>query len=123
MSTFHTATAVLVGEPGRQHVVVTQADPVIWLSPELVAEALDPARTRVPGDLEITGDQPGDWLTFGTRGEGLGRLAYRITGRHPDGWYVAEQVTNQPASGPPQPPSQPASPGPYGPGSGRSNST
>jgi hypothetical protein len=73
---------------GADHVVVDQADPVIWLSDELMEDASRAERERISGDLDIKGDL----IRFGTSGEGLGRLTYRLVG-HDDirGVYIAKR--------------------------------
>lgn len=86
----HTAVIELRQDPKRA--VVVDADPVIWLSPEILAAAFEPGAATVAGGLERDGDR----ITFGTPGEGLGRLTYRLVGEHWEfGQYkvhVAERV-------------------------------
>ena len=71
--------------------VVTHADAVIWIHPDLLAEAAEPGRSQITGGLE----RDGDLLWFGTSGEGLGRLTYRLrSDLFHDGaqfWYVADR--------------------------------
>lgn len=76
MST-HDATLLLVnGGQADEHVVVQRADDVIWIANELMEQARQPDRIRIPGDMTVDGDL----VSFGTAGEGMGRLTYRITG-------------------------------------------
>lgn len=74
--TTYSATIRLVCDEGvdAPHCVVDQADPVIWISDELIEDATDPTRTRYSGDMEVDGDL----VHFGTEGKGLGRLTYRF---------------------------------------------
>lgn len=68
--------------------VVTQADDIIWIADELMDEATQSGQATVLGGLE----RDGDTLTFGTPGEGMGRLTYRIIGRDVGfGWHLAER--------------------------------
>lgn len=66
----YSATLMLID--GR--IVVTEADDTLWIADEIIHAARDPDRVHRPGDLDIDGDL----ITFGTAGEGLGRLSYRI---------------------------------------------
>ena len=92
MST-HTATLRLVRDQSGERVVVDQADDVIWISDELLRQCAYPDRERSTGDLEVDGDL----ITFGTSGEGLGRLTYRLVGRHEAGGYhIAEREGSTP---------------------------
>lgn len=85
----HSATLMLVGEGDNRHVVATEADDVVWISYELLQEAIVPQVHRVNGGLEVDGEL----VKFGTAGEGLGRLIYRITGYEDNRLYaVAERV-------------------------------
>jgi hypothetical protein len=74
--------------------VVVHADDEIWISPELLAEAAEPGKVTVTGGLE----RDGGLISFGTPGEGLGRLTYRLRpdmvydANGPGRWYVAERV-------------------------------
>lgn len=82
----------LVGEGADRHVVVTEADDELWISYELIQEALKPDYEPPAGGLEIAGDL----VTFGTPGEGLGRFTYRITGYMDDRLYaVAEREARE----------------------------
>ena len=64
--------------------VVTQADPVIWISPQLWAEIQQWPEPRRSGDV----------VSFGTEGRGLGLLRYRDTGRFEPvyGYRILDQV-------------------------------
>lgn len=72
--------------------VVTYADEVIWIAPDLLAEAAPPGEVPIIGGLE----RDGAIINFGTPGEGLGRLWYRLRpDLFHDGatfWYVAQQI-------------------------------
>ena len=92
MST-HTATLRLVRDQSGARAVVDYADDVIWISDELLRQCAYPDRERSTGDLEVDGDL----ITFGTSGEGLGRLTYRLVGRHEAGGYhIAEREGSTP---------------------------
>lgn len=77
MVSTHTAELTIVRDGHGERIVVNRADDVIWISDELL-RTTRPDRPRIPGDLEIDGDL----ISFGTEGEGLGRLTYRVVGRH-----------------------------------------
>ena len=83
----HAATVLLVGEGAVRRCVVESADDVMWISDELMRMTRYPDRDRIIGDLEVDGDL----ISFGTPGEGLGRLTYRITG-HDRHWTIAQRV-------------------------------
>jgi hypothetical protein len=85
----HSANVLLVGDGQDRHCVIKQADEIIWISEELMRMAGEPDRERNIGDLEIDGDQ----VSFGTPGEGLGRLTYRVTGHHEHQPYVIAERT------------------------------
>jgi len=88
----HTATVLLVTDERGDRAVVQQADDVIWIADELMEQARDPDRPRITGDIEIDGDL----ITFGTPGEGLGRLTYRLTGYdRANGWHIAERIATE----------------------------
>lgn len=86
------ATVVIVRDAAGERCVVTLADPVIWVADDLWASLFNPDRRRIPGDAELDGDL----LTFGTEGEGLGRLTYRRTGErtsdYSERFVVCERV-------------------------------
>lgn len=90
----HTAILRYVRAALSERVVVDQADEVIWIDPQVLIEARDPARPHIPGAPEIDGDL----LHFGTAGAGLGRLTYRLrsdrvyTVSGPEHWLVADRV-------------------------------
>lgn len=82
------ATVKLVVDEHGSRAVVTQADDIIWIAGELrnlLAGKSD--RSRIAGDIEI--DE--DLVSFGTPGEGLGRLTYRVVERRAR-WVVCERV-------------------------------
>jgi hypothetical protein len=84
------ATLTIVRDDRGEHIVVTHADDVIWIADEVMAEVAKPDRLRVSGDLDIDGDL----VTFGTPGEGLGRLTYWLVGRDEvNGWHIAWRQT------------------------------
>jgi len=69
--------------------VVTQAEDVIHVAPELLTYAADPNRERIVGDGEVDGDL----FSFGTPGEGLGRPTYRRTGSETvHGWPIYQRL-------------------------------
>jgi hypothetical protein len=70
----HSATVLRVEGPDGPYAVVQRADPVIWLSGELMEDIAQVGRVRIRGDMELDGD----YVRFGTEGEGLGRLTYRL---------------------------------------------
>lgn len=74
----HEGEAILtfVADVTGGRVVVLQAHDTIWIAEDLLDAARDPDRERITGDLEIDGDL----ISFGTPGEGMGRLTYRLTG-------------------------------------------
>lgn len=73
----------------KLHVVVWQADPVIWIDAAMLEELKRPDRKRKPGDAEIDGDL----ISFGSAGEGLGRVTYRIAPRTEGrDYHVAERI-------------------------------
>ena len=80
-----TLTAIDVRDEDGWHVVITQADPALMVSEELVRYITYPHMRSKRGSARLEGDV----LTFGTPGKGLGRLAFRLTPRG-DGWYLAE---------------------------------
>ena len=81
------AILTIVRDDAGERIVVTHADPVIWVADDLWAALFNANRTRIPGDAELDGDL----LTFGTEGEGLGRLVYRRIS-YGDRFVVCEQV-------------------------------
>lgn len=89
----YSATVMLITDQQGKRCVVTDADPVIWIATELLDQARNPDREHIPGDMEINGDR----IEFGTPGEGLGRLTYRLrpdyvyNANGPERWYVAER--------------------------------
>jgi hypothetical protein len=90
----HTATLMWINDYRGRRVVVTQADPVIWIADELMQQATTPGRDRFSGDLTVDGDH----IAFGTPGEGLGRLTYRITGVDPvHHWHIATRMRDEAA--------------------------
>lgn len=74
----HSATLRRISDEDGDRVVVEQADDVIWIAGVVLASASTPP--RVAGGIE----RAGDLVWFGTPGEGMGRLTYRITGHHKD---------------------------------------
>jgi hypothetical protein len=85
----HSATATLVRDDSGEHAVVTDADDEIWIHDDLWAEVTSPGRKRIPGDMDIDGDT----ISFGTPGEGMGRLTYRLVGREERyGLRVAKRI-------------------------------
>ncbi len=92
----HSATLVSVGEGDNRRAVVIKADDTLWISYELLREALNPETPQVIGGLEVDGEI----VRFGTEGEGLGRLTYRITGYADNRLYaVAERVQEHEVTG------------------------
>ena len=84
----HTVVVRRVEDEHGARAVVDYADDVIWISDELLRQAAYPDRERITGDLQIDGDL----VTFGTPGEGLGRLTYRLVGRdNAQLWHIAER--------------------------------
>lgn len=83
MSTY-SATVLRIDDERGVRAVVTEADDVIHVAPELLSYAADPGRWRIPGDIEIDGDR----ISFGTPDEGLGRLTYRHIGWNDNGWVI-----------------------------------
>jgi hypothetical protein len=89
MSTYD-ATVMRVEDDHGVRAVVTQAEDIIHVADELLAHASDPNRERIAGDIELDGDL----ISFGTPGEGLGRLTYRRIGVNaPDGWTIYKRET------------------------------
>ena len=89
----HTVVVRRVEDEHGARAVVDYADDVIWISDELLRQCAYPDRERSTGDLEVNGDL----ITFGTSGEGLGRLTYRLVGRHEAGGYhIAEREGSTP---------------------------
>lgn len=89
MSTY-SATVMRVEDDHGVRAVVTDAEDIIHVAPDLLAQASDPDRARIAGDLEVDGDL----LSFGTPGEGLGRLTYRRIGVTEDyGWPIYKRET------------------------------
>ncbi len=84
----HSAVVRLVIDDQGGHAVVDQADDIIWIIDELIETATAEQQPAIPGGLEIDGQL----LTFGTEGEGLGRLTYRIIGHRHNGYTVAERL-------------------------------
>lgn len=88
----HTAMLMRVEDHNGARCVVYKADDVIWIAPELLAEAAPHGQAQVSGGLE----RDRDTITFGTPGEGMGRLTYRLVGEHYEyGRYkvhVAERI-------------------------------
>lgn len=90
----HTATVIRITDKQGDRCVVIHADPVIHIAPELLDQAKDPDRQRVTGDMEVTGNR----IEFGTPGEGLGRVTYRLrpmqvyNANGPQRWYVADRT-------------------------------
>lgn len=87
------ATIMIVRDDAGERCVVTHADPVIWVASDLWAEFTSPDRLpMLPGSAELDGDV----LTFGTKGEGLGKLTYRRIGDaatdHGERFIVCERV-------------------------------
>jgi hypothetical protein len=89
----HDATVRRITDERGERCVVVQADEEIWIADELWDQAADPDRERFTGDMEIDGDL----ISFGTPGEGLGRLTYRRVGRR-EREHVAVRVDSGPAS-------------------------
>lgn len=88
MSERYTAIIRRIDDVYGVRAVVTHADPVIWIADELMDYARDPTRERITGDIEVDGDR----ISFGTDGEGLGRLTYRLVGRlEMAGFHVAKR--------------------------------
>lgn len=86
--TRHHAIVQIVEDENGVRAVVIYADPVIWIADELMTDAKSD-RPRKPGDLEVDGDL----ISFGTPGEGLGRLRYRLIGHDPRYLvHVAERI-------------------------------
>ena len=87
----YSATVMRITDEKGDRCVCIHADPVIWISPDLLALASDPDAPAVPGAMEVFGDL----VAFGTSGEGIGRVTYRLTGRttdqHGRHWHVAER--------------------------------
>lgn len=90
MSTY-SATVMRVEDERGVRAVVTEADDVIHVADELLAYASDPDRERATGDLEVSGDL----LSFGTPGEGLGRLTYRRIGWNDYGWPIYKRESSK----------------------------
>ena len=85
----YTTQITLVRDDDGEHCVVSYADDLIWIADELMAEARDPDRRRIPGDLDVDGET----ISFGTPGEGLGRVTYRLVGHDPEyRGHIAERV-------------------------------
>lgn len=84
--TNHSATLHLVDiGTVRERLVVTEADDVVWVAPELVSE------WRAGEARHVTMD--GERVTFGTIGEGLGRPTYELTGeRGPYDYFVMRRI-------------------------------
>ena len=87
----YSATVMRITDEQGDRCVCIQADPVIWISPDLLTLASDPDAPFVPGAMEVSGNL----VMFGTVGEGIGRVTYRLTGRatdrHGTHWHVAER--------------------------------
>lgn len=89
----YSATLMLITDQRGRRCVVTEAGPIVWIAPEVIDPARDPDRPhRIPGDMEVDGDL----IAFGTPGEGIGRVTYRLTGVRVDddfgaAWHVAER--------------------------------
>lgn len=82
----HSARLVRVEDERGVRVVVKSADDELWIANELMAIAVAPERVRVDGDFDVDGDV----ITFGTSGEGLGRLSYQVVDRT-EFWHVARR--------------------------------
>ena len=89
----HSATLTIVRDNNGERIVVTEADEVIWLADDLMreitAQSYPPPRLGEPV-------MSGDLLTFGTPGEGMGQLTYRLAGRNDQGWHVAHREPDHP---------------------------
>jgi hypothetical protein len=79
-------TAVDVLDDDGWDLVVTQADPTVMVSDELLRYLTRPHMRSKRGSASLDGDL----LAIGTPGKGMGRLTYRLTARG-EGWYLAEQ--------------------------------
>lgn len=85
----YTATVMRITDDQGDRCIVIHADPVIHISPELIAHTKNPDRERITGDMEITGDR----IEFGTPGEGIGRVVYQLQVYNANKqWYVAERA-------------------------------
>lgn len=83
------ATVLRVSDALGERAVVTDAEDRIACADELIAQVSDPARPRLAGDLVIQDDL----LSFGTLGEGMGRLTYRKVGYDAvRRWHLFERV-------------------------------
>jgi hypothetical protein len=88
----HDATLKRIDDPVTgSRVVVTHADPIIWIHPDLLAEAVESEQDTITGGLV----RDGELIHFGTPGEGMGRVTYRLTGyiESQHSYYVAHQET------------------------------
>jgi hypothetical protein len=84
------ATVMRVEDDHGVRAVVTQAEDIIHVAPDLLTHASDPDRERITGDI----DMDGDLISFGTPGQGLGRLTYRRIGVTEDyGWPIYKKET------------------------------
>lgn len=94
----YSATVMRITDEQGDRCVCIHADPVIWVSPDLLALARDPAAPYVPGAMKADGDR----IEFGVDGEGIGRVAYRLLGRatdrHGAHWHVAERISDRPTT-------------------------
>lgn len=73
----HSVTVTIVRDDQGERCVVQQADPIIWVSDELLAKFREQGpESRIPGSATLDGP----WLTFGTPREALGQLTYLNTG-------------------------------------------
>lgn len=76
-------------DDGRTYVVITDADPELWISPDLWAEIEQPSQPAPQGGFVLDADV----VTFGTEGEGLGVLRYRVTSELTQhGYRVLRQI-------------------------------
>lgn len=92
----HDAVLMRVNDGDGEKVVVDHADDEIWIARELWRLITDPTReSRINGDFEVTTTDKGDvLLAFGTPGEGLGRLRYRLV-QQGERYMVCERVREE----------------------------